>query len=123
MKNNNERDEKAFLNKVRKPSFKYARSLGPTLVSVHMGKANVTLNKPIIVEASILRLSKLHMYKLWYEYWKEKYGNDVELGYMNTDFFIIKIKTENVYKDMDEQLDLFNLNGDQTVGKYKGETP
>src|SRR5688572_20163105 len=49
MKNNNEQDEKAFLNKVCKPSFKYARPFGPTLIGVHMEKASVTLNKPIIV--------------------------------------------------------------------------
>ena len=123
MKNNNERDEKAFLKKVRNPSFKYARQLGPTLIGAHMGKASVTLNKPIIVGVSVLGLSKLHMYKFWYGYWKEKYGDDVELGYMDTDSYIIKTKTADIYKDMSERPDLFNLNGDQTVGKYKDETP
>src|SRR5215216_3883257 len=123
MKNINERDEKAFLNKVRKPSFKYTRQLGPTLVGVHMGKASLTLNKPIIVGASVLGLSKLHMYEFWYGYWKEIYGDDVELGYMDTDSYIIKTKTEDIYKDMAERPDLFNLNGDQTVGKFKDETP
>jgi hypothetical protein len=123
MKNNNERDEKAFLKKIRKPSFKYARSLGPTLVGAHMGKASVTLNKPIIVRASVLGLSKLHMYEFWYGYIKKRYGDKIQLGYMDTVSFIIKIKTEDVYKDMDERPDLFNLNGDQTVGKFKDETP
>jgi hypothetical protein len=102
MKNINERDEKAFLNKVRKPSFKYARQLGPTLVGAHMGKASVTLNKPIIVGASVLGLSKLHMYEFWYGYWKEKYEDDVELGYMDIDSYFIKTKTEDIYKDMAE---------------------
>jgi hypothetical protein len=123
MKMNNERDEKAFLRKVRKPSFKYARSLGPTLVGAHMGKASVTLNKPIIVEASVLGLSKLHMYEFWYGYVKEKYGNKSQLGYMDTDSFIYHVETEDIYKDMAERPDLFNLNGDQTVGKFKDETP
>ena len=44
MKMNNEGDEKAFLNKVRKPSFKYDRQLGDTLVGAHMGKASVTIH-------------------------------------------------------------------------------
>src|SRR5437763_6235926 len=52
MKMNNERDEKAFLNKINKQSLKYGRQLGDTLVGVHMGKVSVTLNKPIIVGAS-----------------------------------------------------------------------
>ena len=62
MKMNNERDEKAFLKKVSKPSFKYGRPMGDSLVGAHMGKASVTLNKPIIVRASVLGLSKLLMY-------------------------------------------------------------
>ena len=63
MKCNNERDKKAFRKKVRKPSFKYARQLGNTLIGAHMGKASMTFNKPIIVGVSVLGLSKLHMYE------------------------------------------------------------
>src|SRR6185437_13400061 len=75
MKCNNKRDEKTFLNKVNKPNFKYGRPLGPTLIGAHMGKASVTLNKPIIVGALVLDLSKLHMYRFWYGYVKERYGD------------------------------------------------
>src|SRR5271170_3157035 len=93
MKMNNERDEKVFLNKVCKPSFKYGRQLGDTLVGAHMEKASVTLNKPIIVRASVLGLSKLHMYKFWYGYVKEKYGDKAILGYMDTGSYIFQVKT------------------------------
>src|SRR5277367_3303460 len=123
MRMNDERDEKAFLNKVRKPSFKYGRQLGDTLVGAHMGKASVTLNKPIIVGTAVLGLSKLHMYKFWYGYVKEKYGVKAQLGYMDTDSFIFQVETEDIYKDINERPDLFNLNGDPTVGKFKEETP
>jgi hypothetical protein len=85
---NNESDEKKFLNKVNKPTFKYGRPLGPILVGAHMRKVSVTLNKPIIVSASVLGLSKLLMYRFWYDYVKAKYGNKVKLGYMDTDSFI-----------------------------------
>src|ERR1700731_4682453 len=88
-----------------------------------MGKASVTLNEPIIVGASVLGLSKLQMYEFWYGYVKEKYGDKARLGYMDTDSFIYHVETEDIYKDMAERPDLFNLNGDPTVGKYKDETP
>jgi hypothetical protein len=123
MKCNNERDEKAFLNKVRKPSFKYARQLGDTLVGAHMGKASVTLNKPIIVGASVLGLSKLHMYRFWYGYIKKRYGDKAQLGYMDTDSFIFQVETEDIYKDMAERPDLFDLNDTKTIGLYKDEIP
>src|SRR4051794_30374993 len=67
---NNERDEKKFLNKVNKPTFKYGRPLGDILVGAYMGKASVTLNKPIIVGTLVLGLSKLLMYRFWYDYVK-----------------------------------------------------
>ena len=71
---NNEKDEKKFLNKVCEPTFKYRRQLKDTLVGAHMGKASITLNKPIIIGASVLGLSKLLMYHFWYNYIKDKYG-------------------------------------------------
>jgi len=95
IKYNNERDEKAFLKKIRSPRFKYGRPIGDTLVGAHMGKASVILNKPIIVRASVLGLSKLHMYEFWYGYWKEKYGDKVRLGYMDTDSYFIKTETDD----------------------------
>ncbi|CAG8449308.1 3563_t:CDS:2 [Cetraspora pellucida] len=120
---NNEQDEKKFINKIRKPSFKYARQLGPSLIGAHMGKASVTLNKPIIVGASVLGLSKLLMYRFWYGYVKERYGNKAQLGYMDTDSFIFQVETEDIYKDMAERPDLFDLNDSKTIRLYKDKTP
>src|SRR6185295_17486605 len=54
---NGDDDEKKFRKKIRKPSFKYARQFSDTLIGAHMGKADVILNKPIIVGASVLGLS------------------------------------------------------------------
>ncbi|GBC00482.1 hypothetical protein RclHR1_38750001 [Rhizophagus clarus] len=88
-----------------------------------MGKVSVTLNKPIIVGASVLGLSKLHMYRFWYGYVKERYGDNAQLGYMDTDSFIILIMTENIYKDMAKRPDIFDLNDSKTIGLFKNETP
>src|SRR5260364_333598 len=107
---NNDQNEKKFIKQICKPSFKYARQLGNKLVEAHMGKATVTLNKPIIVRALVLGLSKLLMYCFWYGYVKERYGNKAQLGYMDTHSFIFQVETKNIYKDMAELSDLFDLN-------------
>ena len=39
------------------------------------------------------------MYEFWYNYIKPKYGSKVNLYYMNTGRFIVSIKSENVYED------------------------
>ena len=118
---NNDKDEKKFRKKIRKPSFKYARQFSENLIGAHMGKASVVLNKPIIVGASVLGLSKLLMYQFWYGYLKEKYGDKVKLGYMDTDSFIFETETEDIYKDMAERPDIFTLNENVTIGLMKDE--
>ena len=40
------------------------------------------------------------MYEFWYDYMKPKYGNGVKLCYMDTDSFIMSIKTNDFYKDV-----------------------
>ncbi|GBC01915.1 hypothetical protein RclHR1_43890001 [Rhizophagus clarus] len=120
---NNESDEKKFLKKIRSSNFKYGRPLGDTLVGAYMGKASVVLNKPIIVRVSVLKLSKLLIYRFWYNYVKEKYGDKARLGYMDTDFFIFMVETEDIYKDMAERPDIFDLNDSKTIGFFEDETP
>ena len=65
-----------------------------------MNKTKVKMNKPIYLGLSILEISKLLMYEFWYDYIKAKYGNNVKLCFMDTDSFIMKIKTEDFYKDI-----------------------
>ena len=40
------------------------------------------------------------MYGFWHDYVKPKYQNNAKLCYMDTDSFIINIKTEDFYKDI-----------------------
>ena len=51
------------------------------------------LNKPVYLGVSILELSKILMYEFWYDYVKPKYGKKATLCYMDTDSFIVCIKT------------------------------
>ena len=49
---------------------------------------------------SILDISKTLMYQFWYEYIRPKYGERVKLCYIDTDIFIIYIKTEDLFEDI-----------------------
>ena len=66
---------------------------------IEMNKTKVKMNKTIYLGLSILDISKT-MYEFWHEYMKPKYGNDVKLCYMDTDSFIMSIKTNDFYKDI-----------------------
>ena len=58
------------------------------------------MNKPIYLGLSILEISKILMYEFWYDYMKPKYGDDVKLCYMDTDSFVMNIKTNDFCKDI-----------------------
>ena len=49
---------------------------------------------------SILDISKTLMFEFWYDYIKPKYHNNAKLCCMDTESFIIHIKTEDFYKDI-----------------------
>ena len=90
-----------------------------------MNKTRVKMNKPIYLGLSILDISKILMYEFWYGYMKPKYGNRVKLCYMDTDSFIMSIKTNDFYKDIsidvDKRFDTSNyeINRPLPTGKIK----
>ena len=66
-----------------------------------MKKIKVKTNKPVYLGLSILEISKTLKYEFWYDYIKSKYGKKKnKLCYMDTDSFIIHIKTKYFYKDI-----------------------
>ena len=90
-----------------------------------MNKTRVKMNKPIYLGLLILDISKILMYEFWYDYMKPKYGNRVKLCYMDTDGFIMSIKTNDFYKDIsvdvDKRFDTSNyeINRPLPTGKNK----
>ena len=56
-----------------------------------MKKELLTLNKPIYVGCTVLELSKLAMYKFYYDFVKKKCRNSVLL-FTNTDSLCFKLK-------------------------------
>ena len=45
------------------------------------------------------------MYEFWYDYVKRKYNEKPKLCYMYKDSFVLYIKTDNIYKDMAEDIE------------------
>ena len=90
-----------------------------------MKRTKLKMNKPIYLGLSILEISKILMYEFWYDYMKPKYGNNVKLCYMDTDSFIMSIKTEDFYKDIandvEKRFDTSNYEADRPLppGKNK----
>ena len=64
-----------------------------SIVEMNKNKTKVKMNKPIYLGLSILEISKILMYEFWYDYMKPKYNDNIKLCYMDTDGFVMNIKT------------------------------
>ena len=82
------------------PNYHTTKWFSENLLAIEMKKTKVKINKPVHVGLSILEISKTLMYEFWYDYMKPKYGDNVKLCYMDTNSFIMHIKTEDFYKDI-----------------------
>ena len=85
---------------VPEPNYHMMNYISEDLSIIELKRTKVKMNKPIYLGLSILEISKLLMYEFWYDYMKQKYGDNVKLCYVDTHSFIMKIKTEDFCKDI-----------------------
>ena len=85
---------------VSEPNYHTSKQFSENLLAIEMKKKKVKMNKPVYLGQAIFDISKALMYEFWYDYIKPKYQEKAKLCYMDTDSFIIHIKTEDFYKDI-----------------------
>ena len=113
---------------VSEPNYHTINLISEDLSIIEMKKTEVKMNKPIYLGLSILEISKILMYQFWYDYMKPKYNENVRLCYMDTDSFIMHIKTNDFYKDIasdvENRFDTLNyeVNRPLLTGKNKKVT-
>ena len=63
------------------------------------------MNNPVSIGLSILELTKILIYEFRYDYAKSKYDEKANLCYMDTDSLIVYIKTDDIFKDIAEDVE------------------
>lgn len=83
------------------PFFQDRYIVNEDTVIAYMGKKKLTMNKPIIVGVCILELSKLHMYKFYYEVMQKIFGQDsLRLLFTDTDSLCMEILTDDFHSEI-----------------------
>ena len=82
------------------PNYHSTKYTSKDLLIMKMKNVEVKENKPIYLGQAILDIIKTLMYEFWYDYIKPRYGDKARLCYMDTDSFVMCIKTEDFYKDI-----------------------
>ena len=104
---------------VSEPNYHTMKLIDDNLAIIEMRKVKVKMNKPIYLGLSILELRKITMCEFWYDYVKVKYEDRVKLCYMDSDSFVLNVRTEDFYKDISEDVkdrfDTSNFNCDRPL--------
>ena len=87
------------------PNYHTPKYFSENVMAIEMKKTKVKMNKPIYLGMSILDISITYMYEFWYDYIKPKYQGRAKLCYMDTDSFVIHIKTEDFYEDIPDDVE------------------
>ena len=110
---------------VSEPNYHTTKWFSEDLLAAEMKKTKVKMNKLIYLGASKLEISKTLMYEFWYDYIKPKYGDNVKLCYMDTDNFIMHIKTKDFYEDIandvEKRFDISNYEVNRPLPKGKNK--
>ena len=106
----------------------------PDTVLFNIEKNHVKLDSANYIGSCILSLSKILIYNYWYRL-KNKYKDNISMLYIDTGGFVCNIKnTDDIYKDMYEINDMFDMScydesykyhrhGEYVTGKIKDECP
>ena len=122
-----------LLKMIKQPNFEHGYEISNKLCLVKSKPIKTVFDKPIYMGACILETSKLHMYQFWYDHLKNKYNDNVNLIYTDTDSLIISVETDDIYKDMLENKNLYDfseyptdhpnydITNKKIIGKFKDE--
>ena len=94
---------------VSEPNYHSHKRFSEHLMAIEMKKIRVKMVKPLYLGMSILDISKILMYKFWYDYINPKYGDKAKLCYTDTDSFIINIKTEDFFEGISNDVERFDI--------------
>ena len=70
-----------------------------------MKRTQILMYKAVYLDLSVLEISKIVMYEFCYDYVKLEYGQKAKLCYMDTNSFIVYIKTEDIYSDIAKDIE------------------
>ena len=95
------------------------------LLAKEIRKTQILTNKPVYLGLSILGPSKTAIYEFWYDYVKPQYVENAKLCYMDTDSFIVHVKTGDIYKviaeDVETRFETSNFELDRPLPKGRNK--
>ena len=89
---------------VSEPNYHTTKWDSEDLLAIKLNKIILKIDKPVYQGLSIFD-SKTVMHEFWFDYVKPKYKDNIKLCFMDTDSFIVHVKTKN-YKDIADDVNV-----------------
>ena len=117
-------NEGDYLKWTSKSSCMQQKIFDNDLVAMRKRKVTLTLTKQANVRIFTLDLSKALMYEFYYDYIKNKYGNNSKLLFTDTgnDSLMYEIKIDDVYEDFSKDKEMFDFSGYSVNSKYYADS-
>ncbi len=127
-------DEEKAMRLLAMPHLIGFKVFNKDLAAINLMKTKCMINRPFYAGFSVLELSKLHMYGFHYDFVKVHYpGKQSQLLFTDTDSLMYEISTSNLYENIWENRDKFDLSdypadfyrdstNNKVIGKFKDET-
>ena len=93
---------------IASPAFARANIFDDDLAAIQIHKSRLALNHPVFVGMSILDLSKHLMYDFYYNQLRGQYEDRCQLLYTDTNSLLLKIQSEDVFRDMASHAELYD---------------
>ena len=89
---------------------------------ISISKFTLMLGKLAYIALCVLDLSKVSMYEFYYDYVKNKYGNNSILVFTGTDSLIYEIKTKDVYEDFSKDKEILDFSNYLAKSNYYNDS-
>ena len=78
------------------PNYQTTKFFTKNLFAIKMKETQILMNKPVYLAHSVVELCNILIYEFWYDCTKAKYDEKQN--------FIVYIKTDDIYKDIAEDV-------------------
>ena len=89
---------------------------------ISISKFTLMLDKLAYIALCVLDFSKVSMYEFYYDYVKNKYGNNSMLVFTGTDSLIYEIKTKDVYEDFSKDKEILDFSNYLAKSNYYNDS-
>lgn len=93
---------------IAKPNLKSVSIFSENFAAIQLNLEKIILDRPIYVGFTVLEYAKQHLYHFHYNFIKQKYGDDAKLCYTDTDSLLYLVNTDDVYKDIKNDIQEFD---------------